>query len=79
MNTRRKNQPGIRPAVQDPIIDGEELRRRTTAKAYELYLRRQRAPGHDIDDWLEAERLVRQEFGPASQRARRGPRTESAA
>ncbi len=29
-------------------------------KAYELYEKRGRRPGHSMDDWLEAERIVRQ-------------------
>jgi hypothetical protein len=35
---------------------------RVAAKAYELYLRRDQAEGHDLEDWLEAERLVRFEM-----------------
>ena len=27
--------------------------------AYELFERRGRTPGHDVEDWLEAERIVR--------------------
>lgn len=38
----------------------EEIRRR----AYELYLSRGGANGHDVSDWLEAERLVRSRRGP---------------
>ena len=34
--------------------DGEISRR-----AYDLYLARGRAPGRDVDDWLEAERELR--------------------
>lgn len=29
-------------------------------KAYELYVKRGKRPGHELDDWLEAERLIRQ-------------------
>lgn len=29
-------------------------------KAYELYEKRGKKPGHSLDDWLEAERIVRQ-------------------
>jgi hypothetical protein len=29
-------------------------------KAYELYEKRGKKPGHAMDDWLEAERIVRQ-------------------
>ena len=36
--------------------------------AYELFERRGRAPGHDLEDWLEAERIV------AERRRTRGPR-----
>jgi hypothetical protein len=32
-------------------------------KAYELYAKRGKRPGHEMDDWLEAERLVRQRSG----------------
>jgi hypothetical protein len=40
----------------------EELRQRVEQKAYELFERRGRDPGHDLEDWLEAERLVKQEL-----------------
>jgi hypothetical protein len=39
-----------------------ELRQRVEQKAYELFERRGRYPGHELEDWLEAERLVRQEL-----------------
>lgn len=42
--------------------DEAELRQRVEQKAYELFQRRGGVPGHDIEDWLEAERLVRQEL-----------------
>jgi hypothetical protein len=29
-------------------------------RAYELFLKRGKEPGHDLDDWLQAEREVRQ-------------------
>ncbi|MFH1189846.1 MAG: DUF2934 domain-containing protein [Candidatus Omnitrophota bacterium] len=32
-------------------------------KAYELYVKRGKRPGHELDDWLEAERLIRQKAG----------------
>ena len=35
----------------------EEIRRR----AYEIYLERGQQPGHDIDDWLQAERELERE------------------
>jgi len=39
--------------------DETEFRHRVEQKAYELFQRRGSEPGHDVEDWLEAERLVR--------------------
>ena len=36
----------------------EELGARIARRAYELYERRGGAHGHDVDDWIEAERQV---------------------
>ena len=33
-----------------------DLHRRISQVAYELYLRRGRVHGHDLDDWFQAER-----------------------
>jgi hypothetical protein len=38
-----------------------EFNARVAKKAYELFERRGGAGGRDLEDWLEAERLVRQE------------------
>jgi len=35
-----------------------ELRDQIAKKAYELYLARGRKDGHDLEDWLQAERLL---------------------
>jgi hypothetical protein len=40
------------------LIPAKELHRRIAKKAYELYIRRGKKPGHDLDDWLEAERML---------------------
>lgn len=42
-------------SVQEPAIIETEIARR----AYELYEERGSAPGHELDDWLTAEREVR--------------------
>lgn len=42
----------------------DDLRQRIAELAYGLYLNRGRAAGHDVDDWLEAERLVIGETRP---------------
>ncbi len=39
---------------------GEDLGSMVQKKAYELYVKRGKRPGHELDDWLEAERLTRQ-------------------
>ena len=36
-------------------------RNAVSARAYALYVRRGKQPGHAIDDWLEAERQLRAE------------------
>lgn len=38
-----------------PAVSQEEV----TQVAYELFERRGCVPGHDVEDWLEAERIVR--------------------
>ncbi len=37
-----------------------------TKKAYELFVKRGSKPGHELDDWLEAERLVDRELNASS-------------
>jgi hypothetical protein len=40
----------------------DEVRERIAKKAYELYEKRGRQAERDIEDWLEAEELVRKEM-----------------
>lgn len=56
-------QIAIKPTCQAPIhidcfADPAEIRRSIEAKAFELYKERGGAPGHALDDWLEAEEQV---------------------
>jgi len=69
MNTRKKSEESSRQAAPGAMPDRDELRRRTAEMAYSLYLRRGRAPGHDLEDWLEAERLVREEMAAPVRRS----------
>jgi hypothetical protein len=50
-------------------ISDEELYQRVARKAYELYQQRGEKAGHDLEDWLTAERLVRDELlhGPLAE------------
>jgi len=41
-----------------------DFKTQVATKAYELFLRRGGESGRDVEDWLEAERLVRQEQLP---------------
>ena len=42
-----------------------EVRERIAKKAYELYEQRGRQAGRELEDWLEAEELVRKEMEAA--------------
>lgn len=56
-----------------PLLSPADLRRRITQVAYELYLRRGKRHGYDVEDWLTAESLVLSELTasakPAGERA----------
>ena len=49
------------PEVRSPLSEAE-FNARVARKAFELYERRGRGVGNDAEDWLEAERLVREEL-----------------
>lgn len=58
-------EPGAQARSQDGLVDSlreEEIRRR----AYEIYLGRGEEPGHEIEDWLEAERELTTEQSKAA-------------
>jgi Protein of unknown function (DUF2934) len=44
-------------------FSGAELHRRISQVAYEHYLRRGKVHGHDLDDWVAAERKVKAHGG----------------
>jgi len=54
------DQPPTSPA-QAPTPDGRDIARR----AYELYLARGCDAGHDVEDWLRAERELQETVGSA--------------
>lgn len=55
-NLPKKSQP---PYLS---VSDEELYERVARKAYELYQQRGEEHGHDLQDWLTAERLVQEEL-----------------
>jgi hypothetical protein len=42
-----------------PAMSKDDLNALVAKKAYELYEKRGRKPGHSLNDWLEAERIVK--------------------
>ena len=44
---------------RSPRTSSEKVREMIGKKAYELYEKRGREPGHDLDDWLKAEKFVK--------------------
>ena len=46
----------------NPSVSCEDMNKLVAKKAYELYEKRGRKAGHSMDDWLEAERIVKGKF-----------------
>ncbi|MCX5692256.1 MAG: DUF2934 domain-containing protein [Candidatus Omnitrophica bacterium] len=44
-------------------VSREEFMQLVQKKSYELYEERGCRPGNDLEDWLEAERLVKEDLG----------------
>jgi hypothetical protein len=49
----------------------DDMQKKIQQRAYEIYLRRNKQPGRDMEDWIQAEREVRTELAkkPASSSA----------
>lgn len=43
----------------NPTMSKDDLNALIAKKAYELYEKRGRKTGHTMDDWLEAERIIK--------------------
>jgi hypothetical protein len=54
--------PKAAKAESQRITDPNVFSERVAKKAYELYLERGCVNGRDVDDWLEAERIVEKEM-----------------
>ncbi len=50
------------PLTAAVTISDEELYERVARKAYELFQQRGEVPGHEVDDWLVAEQMVKEEL-----------------
>lgn len=49
-STQSFSKPTLKPVNRAPGRDDIEVR------AYQIYVSRNREPGHEVDDWLQAER-----------------------
>jgi len=55
--------PQSSPAIPEAAsFSNVEFYARVARRAYDLFERRGREEGHDVEDWLEAERLVKDEL-----------------
>ena len=45
--------------TSNPSMSNDDIRKLVEKKAYELYEKRGKKAGHTMEDWLEAERLVK--------------------
>jgi hypothetical protein len=50
--------------------DTEQVKEQIARKAYELFEQRGREAGHEVDDWLEAERMIKIESEQSKTRHR---------
>ena len=80
--------PGKKSKKASAVTSSRSTRKRTTApaqvthgeiarRAYDLFLARGCEHGHDLDDWLQAERELRGTLSTTSRRARKSSRQES--
>jgi hypothetical protein len=46
-----------------PAASSAGIRSLTEKLAYELWEQRGRKPGHDVQDWLDAEKMAKQKLG----------------
>ncbi len=62
-NISSKTQPSVAVFVDDNSFRDRALNERIAQKDYELYLKRGQIDGYNVQDWLEAEKLVMAEMG----------------
>ncbi|MCX5686433.1 MAG: DUF2934 domain-containing protein [Candidatus Omnitrophica bacterium] len=43
----------------NPSMTQDDVRKLVEKKSYELYEKRGKKPGHAVNDWLEAERIIK--------------------
>jgi hypothetical protein len=54
----KKKSAKSKPKLSESSINDSEIHRQVAVRAYELFEKRGRSHGRDLDDWLEAEKVV---------------------
>jgi hypothetical protein len=72
--TANSSRVGEAPVVDSPVerADSTPAEERIRRRAYELYLERGGAPGEEMEDWLRAEREIRDQSGSGRPRDETG-------
>jgi len=61
--TTKEEKTTVQQAQPSPLtLSDEELYEQVASKAYELYQQRGEDHGHDLEDWLTAERIIQEEL-----------------
>jgi Protein of unknown function (DUF2934) len=74
--TKKKRDNGGSPlSDQSPVttVSDEKIRARIAEQAYQLYQQRSCIPGHDAEDWLEAEGLILAELSAQAKKPSKSP------
>ena len=56
--TSRKNEKKSQNRKSNGFFEATSLREQIEARAHEIYVARGAEPGHELDDWLQAEREI---------------------
>lgn len=54
----KKKKNTLKAVPTESVVDNQAIYEIIAKKAYELYEKRGGQPGHDLEDWLEAEQSV---------------------
>ena len=66
-DAQRVKERNLSPETESMQKYSDQVRERIAKKAYELYEQRGRQAERDVEDWLEAEELVRKEMHDSRQ------------
>jgi hypothetical protein len=75
VRSKKKNETAVQEA--GVAATDVEIRERTAERAHELFLKRGRIHGHDLEDWLQAEREIREELQAQTKPAARDSEVKS--